>query len=136
MVTSAGVEPKANPPPLRILVVEDAPDVAGRVARLLAELDAVEILGPAIDGRQAVQLFGRRHPDVVVMDLLLPDHNGLDLISTFRSLHPPCVIIVLTNLVTVEIQARCRQLGADHFLNKSYDFDRLTDLVRAARDRR
>lgn len=112
-----------------VLIVEDSLTVGRRLAELLNETGTVDVVGPALDGREALDLFGRFRPSAVILDLQLPDRNGLELIPTFREARPPCVIVVLTNFDQPEFRARSLGAGADYFLSKSEEFEQVADIV-------
>lgn len=112
-----------------VLIVDDSLTVGRRLAELLHETGTVDVVGPAVDGREALDLFGRFRPSAVILDLQLPDRNGLELIPTFRETLPPCVIVVLTNFHQPEFRTRSLGAGADYFLSKSEEFEQVTEIV-------
>jgi DNA-binding NarL/FixJ family response regulator len=116
--------------PVTVLLVEDSAIVRGRLVSLIAErAPEVVLIGEAGDGNQAVSLFRQHRPRAVVLDLQLPDVSGLALLALFMKEHPTSVIIVLTNHSTVEYRRRCSELGADHFFDKSTEFERVPQVL-------
>ncbi|HVU22679.1 MAG TPA: response regulator transcription factor [Opitutus sp.] len=115
---------------LRVLVVEDATEVAARLADLLAELDGVEVIGPVLNGTDAIRQFHAREPHAVVLDLQLPGRSGFEVLAAIRQSGRPCVVLVLTSHDSIEFRDRCRQAGADYFLRKSSEFERVQAIVR------
>lgn len=118
--------------PVTVLLVEDSAIVRGRLASLIGEqAPAAVLVGEAGDGSQAMSLFRQHRPRAVVLDLHLPDISGLILLALFKKEHPTSVIIVLTNHSTVEFRQRCTALGADHFFDKSTEFERVPQVLAA-----
>jgi len=122
---------QASPPAktVKVLVVEDSPIVRERLIALLAELSNVVIVGQAADGFSAQALFRQHRPDAVVLDIQLPGLNGMDLLAEFKREQPSCVVIVLTTYPFKEFRNRCAALGADHFLDKAMEFERVTEVL-------
>src|SRR5215471_4974432 len=82
--------------PIRILAVDDHPLVRQGIADLVRIQPDMALVGEAADGREAIQLFRMHHPDVVLMDLQMPEMNGLDALIAIRDEAPEALIIMLT----------------------------------------
>jgi DNA-binding NarL/FixJ family response regulator len=117
---------------MKVLIAEDSPLVAERLKELLSELDQVEIIGPAPDGDAAVQLFQRHRPGVALLDLHMPGHGGLDALLEIRKQGHSCAVVMLTNYDLPEYRDACLRAGADFFLRKSAEFERVVEIVREA----
>src|SRR5690606_28120651 len=70
--------------------------------------------------------------DLAIIDLNLPDGNGLDLMSELKAIHPRCQYIVLTGFGTVETAVRATQSGAFHFLTKPFNVEELLSVAEKA----
>ncbi len=78
---------------MRVLIVDDEPPARNRLASLLSELKAGDVVGEAADGRQALELVTRRRPDVLLLDIRMPGMDGLEVAGHLAALeHPPAVI--------------------------------------------
>ena len=111
---------------VRVVIVDDAPFVRERVKALL-HVDApyAEVVGETGEVQAAIQLIRDRCPDVVFLDLQLAGASGLDVLRAVkRAPHVP-IVIVLTNLASLEYQIMCLEAGAEFFLDKSFEFERL-----------
>lgn len=105
--------------PLRILVVDDHAVVRRGVRSLLESQEGWEVCGEATNGRDAVEQSGRLHPDVVVMDLSLPELNGLDATRQILKEAPGTEVLVLTMHQSEELARDVLQAGARGYLLKS-----------------
>ena len=115
--------------PVRVLLVEDSPVVRERLVALLGELANVVVIGQASDGFQALALFRQHHPDTVVLDIQLPGINGFDLLARFKEENPECLVIVLTTYPFMEFRQHCIALKADHFFDKSTEFEQVAAVL-------
>lgn len=112
-----------------ILVVDDAADIRDLLAAILR--DTYEV-SEADSGAALRQLFPEIQPDVVLLDLKLPDADGLDLLPIIKKQWPEAEVIVLTGNATFEAAVEATKRGAYHFLNKPFDTQGLLVTVERA----
>jgi len=117
--------------PIRILVVDDHPIVRQGVAGLVGGQPDMSIVGQASNGREAIQQFRAHHPDVVVMDLQMPEMNGLDALMAIRDEVPEARIIMLTTYAGDAQVLRAIKAGARGYLIKSALHKELLEAIRA-----
>src|SRR5688572_25565349 len=86
----------SSEPRIRLLCVDDHPVVREGITALVSRQPDMEVAAEAADGRQAVALFERLRPDIVLMDLQLPEVSGLDAIRAIRAIDSSARVIVLT----------------------------------------
>jgi DNA-binding NarL/FixJ family response regulator len=111
-----------------VLVVDDSAVVRDRLAALLSDLAGIEVVGTARDAPEGVAVARRVAPDAVVLDLRMPGGDGVAVLEDIKARAPATVVVMLTNYTSEEHRARCLAAGADHFLDKSTDLDRLADI--------
>ena len=121
----------AETSPIRILVVDDHPVVRQGVAGLVGGQPDMSIVGQASNGREAIQQFRAHHPDVVLMDLQMPEMSGLDALMAIRDEAPEARIIVLTTYAGDAQVLRAIKAGARGYLLKSALHRELLETVRA-----
>jgi len=114
---------------MRILVVEDDKAVASFVKRgLESEQYAVDV---AADGEEAQTLIEAASFDLVVLDLVLPKVDGLDVLKQIRGRKPSPPVLILSGRARVEDRVKGLDLGADDYLTKPFSFSELSARVRA-----
>jgi two-component system, NarL family, response regulator DevR len=119
-----------KPRPLRVFIVDDSALVKQRVLEVLKTVGFVEIVGHADSVQGALQQIPLAHPDVVLLDLGLPDGSGLVVLREIQKLDRPPVAAVLTNYATPSLRKRCLAAGARVFLDKSHEFERIPDVMK------
>jgi len=116
---------------LRVLLVEDSLPVRERMRSLIEEFVGVVIVAEASCAMSAMAAFGVHTPDAVVLDLHLQDSTGYSVLEGVKRVRPECTVIVLTSFAIPECRARCMQLGADYFFEKSKEFERVPEALLA-----
>jgi DNA-binding NarL/FixJ family response regulator len=111
--------------PIRILIVEDQRIVREGLIALLEDEDEVEIVGEAADGQEAVELFARLQPDVVLMDLQMPVMDGPEATRRIRECAPNARVLVLTTYAIDEFIFKALRAGARGYLLKDASTDEL-----------
>jgi DNA-binding NtrC family response regulator len=113
--------------PGRVLIVDDDPDIRESLA---GALDPTRyVLLSAADGASAIELASGFSPEVILLDLGLPDVQGLELIPRFRELDEMTGVIVLTATSEIAVVVRAMRLGADNFLVKPVSLDTLNEVL-------
>ena len=117
--------------PIRILTVDDHRLIRQGIAGLVAVESDMRVVAEAANGREALQQFRTYRPDITLMDLQMPEINGLDAISAIRGEYPEARIIVLTTY-SGDVQAlRALRAGARAYLLKDALDKELLDAIRA-----
>lgn len=107
--------------PLRVLIADDHPMFRGGLRALLAGEPSIEVIGEAETGAEAIELAGRHEPDVVLMDLTMPDTDGIEATRRIAADHPDVAVLVLTMLEDEASLAAAVRAGARGYLLKGAD---------------
>ena len=116
---------------IRVLVVDDHFVVRMGLTTLINTQSDMTVVGEATNGKQAVELFRAEKPDVTLMDLRMPEMNGVEAITAIRNEYPDCRIIVLTTYDGDEDIYRAFQAGARAYLLKDMHRDELLEAIRS-----
>ncbi len=112
-----------------VFLADDSAPIRERLKELLAQGPAVGIVGEADSAASAVRGILTTRPAFAVLDYRMPDGTGVDVLRAVAGVARETVFIVLTNHVTEPVRAACTAAGAQHFLDKSSEFDRLTAII-------
>lgn len=122
---------RAGPNLIRILVVDDHSIFRQGIVGLLADQADMQLVAEASNGREAIQQFRVHRPDLTLMDLQMPEMNGLDAVIAIRGEFPEAKIIVLTTY-TGDVQVlRALKAGARAYLLKNLLHRELLETIRA-----
>ncbi len=113
----------------KILLVDDSPLIIERLISMLEDLKIHSLFccGTVFEARE---ILTRLVPDVVVLDINLSDGSGIDLLEMAKSQNPGTIVIMLTNKSGAYYRKLCKTMGADHFLDKSTDFEMVPGIIR------
>jgi len=115
---------------IRVLLADDQRVVREGLGTLLGLLDGIELVGTAADGEEAVALAAERDPDVVLMDLVMPELDGVEATRAIREASPSTKVIVLTSFADDEKVFPAIKAGAAAFILKDVGPDDLVTIIR------
>ncbi len=118
--------------PIRVMVVDDHEMVRkGLISYLLTEPD-IELVAEASSGREAVRIAREKRPDVILMDLIMEDGNGIEATKEILSFYPECKIIIITSFYDDEQVFPAIEAGALSYLLKTARADEVISAIRKA----
>ncbi len=120
---------------LTVFVCDDAEAVRNRLVRMLRKLPGIRIAGEASRASSSVELISELKPDVVVLDIKLPDGNGMEVLRRIKQTHPAVTVIMLTNHANALYRRACLAAGASHFFDKSTEFGAVASVLSEIRRR-
>jgi len=115
---------------IRLMIVDDHAIVRQGLRAIIRVTPDMEFIGEAGGGREAVDLAATLHPDVVLMDLVMPEVDGVAAITLIKRDQPAVRIIALTTFAVAELVIRAVQAGADGYLLKDVDVQELARAIR------
>jgi NarL family two-component system response regulator LiaR len=119
-------------PPIRVMLVDDHTMVRRGLATFLKVFDDLELAGEAANGEDAIQLCAQVLPDVVLMDMVMPDMDGVTATRVIRQQFPEVQVIALTSFKEKGLVQDALQAGAIGYLLKDVSADTLAQAIRAA----
>ena len=128
-LVAAAPAPPVKAPVTRVFVVEDSELIRERLLSMLAGMSDVQLAGNGETASDAIAGILAARPDVVVLDVKLKAGSGIEVLRVIKRRMPEVAVIVLTNYATEEFRKKCLELGAEHFLDKTNEFERLCPLI-------
>ncbi|MDT8307719.1 MAG: response regulator transcription factor [Anaerolineae bacterium] len=119
--------------PIRVMLVDDHTMLRRGLATFLKVFDDLELVGETASGEAAIQLCERFQPDVILMDLVMPDMDGVTATRVIRQRFPTVQVIALTSFNEEGLVQKALQAGAIGYLLKDVSADELAKAIRAAR---
>lgn len=115
---------------MKIVIVEDEAVIRGGLAGLIPKLSPeYEIAGLASDGREGLEVIARTHPDLVIMDIQMPEMDGLEMLRRLREREVMCRVIVLTAYNKFEYAKQAIHLGIENYLLKPIKIPELQETL-------
>ncbi len=133
MLVEKSGEPVEEAGPSRILVVDDDPDSSHLVLKQLEPEGYA--LDTAAGGREAMDMILERPYDLVLLDIRLPEVDGLDVLKQVKEIHPGIAVVMMTGFGSEEIAAEALRRGADDYIIKPLEAESVVSAVRAALER-
>jgi len=118
--------------PIRVMIVDDHSMVRRGLAAFLKVYPDLELVGEARNGQEAVQVCEQVQPDVILMDLIMPEMDGMTATHTIRERCPHVQVIALTSFQEKELVQQALQAGAIGYLLKNVSATDLAEAIRAA----
>jgi DNA-binding NarL/FixJ family response regulator len=115
---------------MRVFIADDSTVVVERLAGLLEEVPGAQLVGQAGDVPEAVRGVQKMKPDALILDLQMPGGSGLDVLRAIRTEYPNLYVLVCTNYPYPQYREQCLSAGANFFLDKSADFEKIPGILR------
>ena len=112
----------------KLMIVDDSNIMRRRIERS-QQFDELELVGTAGNGLEALELFQKADPDVVTMDLTMPQMDGIECISRLVELKPAVRILVISALADKATAVEAMEKGANGFLNKPFTDRQLNEAI-------
>ncbi len=116
---------------VRIVLADDHQIIIDGLKMLIEEMDGIEVVGEAVNGREAVRLVSDLAPDIVIMDVAMPELNGIEASRQIIADHPEVRIIVLSSHSEKRFVSHMFKAGAKAYLSKENAFTELSSAIKA-----
>jgi DNA-binding NarL/FixJ family response regulator len=116
-------------PKIRVVLVDDVPELRLLVRVTLEEDPAIEVVGEAANGREGVEVVERTDPDLVLLDLSMPDMDGLEAIPLMRKHAPNARVVVLSGHEAGRVSLEALDQGASRYINKASGLESIPQVV-------
>jgi DNA-binding NarL/FixJ family response regulator len=115
---------------MKVLIADDSRAVVERLADLLEEVPGAQLVGQANDAPEAIRSIQKTNPDALILDLQMPGGTGLDVLRAIRKDHPYLFVLICTNYPYPQYREECLSAGANIFLDKSSEFEKIPVILR------
>lgn len=120
-------------PPIRVLLVDDHQMVRQGLIFFLSTQPGIDVVGEAASGEAAIDMVREQQPDVVLMDIILPNMSGIEALQTIHAEYPDIEVIILSSFVDDDKVRQAIQMGAAGYLMKDVDPAELAIAIHATR---
>jgi DNA-binding NarL/FixJ family response regulator len=108
---------------MKIVIADDSSLLRDRIKSLLSSMKNVFVVGEAENGVDALQLIREKEPDLAILDIRMPEMNGIEVLKKIRELKMKTKVCILTNYPYPQYKRKCFEEGADYFFSKTEDFE-------------
>jgi DNA-binding NarL/FixJ family response regulator len=122
----------ANTQPCRVVICDDQPGFR-EVVRILLSLEPhIDVVGEAANGREVLDLVERIQPDVLLLDVAMPELDGIEALPQVHALSPDTDVVIVTGFGSSADRERALAAGATRYVEKGADMDALVGEIRDA----
>ena len=112
----------------RVIVVDDNIDTLDIFCEYL-ELKDCQVVGKGYNGLDAVKLYEEHHPDIALLDVMMPDYDGMYALEKIKEIDSNAKVIMVTADLTDKTARRCSELGASEIIYKPYEIEDVVEVV-------
>jgi DNA-binding NarL/FixJ family response regulator len=114
---------------MKIVIADDSSLLRKRIKFFLNNINNIEIVGEAVHGLEVLKLIEDKKPNLVIMDIRIPEMNGIGVLRKIRELKMKVKVCILTNYPYPQYRKRCLEAEADYFLSKTEDFEDINIVI-------
>ncbi len=114
--------------PLNVVIVDDDYNTVEAFTEFL-ELKNIKVVGKGFDGNDAVKLYRNLKPDIVFLDVMMPEYDGFYALEKIREINPNAVVIMVTADLTQETEDRLKELKANSIVYKPFDIQQILEVI-------
>ena len=120
---------------MKVFIADNSSLVRECLIALVSELRTVELVGQAGGAHEALEAIQRLRPDVVILDVRMPEGNSIQMLETIKKSAAAPVVIVLAAFPYPQHRKKCLEMGADYFFDKSTEFARIVQVLKKMQDK-
>jgi DNA-binding NarL/FixJ family response regulator len=116
---------------LHVLVVDDSVTIISRMKQILSEIDCVHTITTAYNTVEAEKVVQENNLHIILLDINMPGKNGVEYLKELKQKVPHIKVMMVTNQSIDYYRPICLGLGADYFIDKSNEFEKIPDIIEA-----
>ena len=113
----------------RILIVDDAAFTRNMLKNIIANIEQIEVIGEASNGVEAISLYKKLSPDLVTMDLVMPEKGGIEATEEILKINPKALIVVVSALGQEALVLEAAKKGAKDFIQKPFKSEQILEVM-------
>jgi DNA-binding NarL/FixJ family response regulator len=114
---------------MKILIADDSSLLRDRIKSLLQNINNNFVVYEAENGTDALHIIRKKQPDLAILDIRMPEMNGIEILERIREDKLKVKVCIITNYPYPQYKKRCLKAGADYFLSKTEDFEEIEIIV-------
>jgi DNA-binding NarL/FixJ family response regulator len=117
-----------------VFIADDSALILERLYERLSEISNIRVIGHANTAYEAIEFIQQLKPDIIILDIRMPRGNGIDVLKRLKKYSGLPIVIMFTNYPYPQYKEKCFELGADYFLEKSSEFEKIVELIQKLAD--
>jgi len=114
--------------PLNVVVVDDDYNTVEVFTEFL-ELQNIKVVGKGYDGNDAIKLYSQLKPDIVFLDVMMPEYDGLYALENIKKINPNAIVVMVTADLREETEQRLNELNANSIVYKPFDIQQILEII-------
>ena len=114
---------------LKVIIADDSALIRERIKNEIKLFHEVIVCGEASNGKEALEMIIKINPDLVILDIRMPEMNGIEVLEKIRDLHIKTKVCILTNYPYSQYKKMCLEKRVDYFIHKTEDFKKLKIVI-------
>ena len=116
---------------MKVLVMDDSRMFRDRLVNLISTIEGVEAIAEAENARKAIKLYRADRYELLILDIRMREENGIEVLRQVKKEPDAPKVIMLTNFPYPQYRKICMEEGADFFLDKSTEYDEITEIIKS-----
>lgn len=113
----------------RVMIVDDAAFTRNMLKAIISKIDQIEVVGEAANGVEAISLYKKLNPDLVTMDLVMPEKGGIEATEEILKINPSALIVVVSALGQEALVLEAAKKGAKDFIQKPFKSEQILEVM-------
>jgi two-component system chemotaxis response regulator CheY len=114
--------------PIRAVIADDEAFIRQVLEKMLVRL-GIEVVGSAENGSQVLQMYEELRPDIVILDIAMPEMDGLETLRALLGRHPEARVLMCTSFSSKQYVVEAVKIGAKGYLNKPFDLEKIREKI-------
>jgi len=113
----------------RVMIVDDAAFTRNMLKAIISKIELIEVVGEAANGVEAISLYKKLNPDLVTMDLVMPEKGGIEATEEILKINPGALIVVVSALGQEALVLEAAKKGAKDFIQKPFKSEQILEVM-------